>query len=213
MKLLQIILLCLVTSAAHALPLELFYTDTAGVSTPLQGATLTANRHVYVPAKISTVWGLRWNQNMAEVTGYRVHFGNDITTPTMIREVPNPATGAVVDTEFSVASLGLTEGQKGCFRLTAYNEVAESEYSRAVCGTHTPTTTIQYILDGAEVAAKSTAPMGFNFSIAGLTQGAHVMVASVTYGDGSKKSVSVDFSINAPAPIAPEGATVIKKYP
>lgn len=200
-------------SVAQALPLELHYSDGAGGSFVLQGATIDTNRYVYVPALSSSLVKLQWNKNIDKVDGYLVYFGNDITTPDEIRDVPNPTADVDVVTEFTIASLNLSVGQKGCFRLTAYNDVGRSGYSKAVCTTHTLITAITYSIDGVELANKTTDPKGFSFKIAGLSLGTHTMTAVITNSDSSQETRTAVFTISAQLPDTPQGVTVIKIYP
>jgi len=206
MKYIFAFILCMAfMPVASALPLEIYYTDGAGTSTILQGATLTADTKVSIPAKKAAIWGIQWNKNIDAVTGYYVYFGNDMTTPQKIRTVPNPETGKYVVTEFTTTSLNLAVGQQGCFRLKAYTTVGESGYSEALCNVHSEVKSVAYSIDGGKVVTE-------DFIIAGLTQGAHTMTALITFSDDDVLTRTADFIIKAPLPGKPEGVTIIKKY-
>jgi len=217
----KFLLLFLFTTIAHALPLELHYSDGAGTSTLLEGATLDTNRYVYVPAISASLVTVQWGKNSDSIDGYIVYFGNDITTPNETRNILNTGNDPVV-TEFSVTSLNLLEDQKGCFRIRSYtnnwggNGYAVSGYSEATCFNNSNVVSITYSLDGNEIAFKDTNPKGFSFKVSDIPIGLHIMTALITFSDGATKTRTATFTIatlTIPDPNIPINVTVIKLYP
>ena len=74
---------------------------------------------------------LRWTPIPGDVDGYRVFFGGTPTTAD--NPVSDVTTNAV--TFNAGANLGLRFGDEVCFRVKAYNERGESDFSSAVCET------------------------------------------------------------------------------
>lgn len=101
---------------------------------------LTANRTTTMAAQDqnSPRWTLRWNPNIDYIVGYKIYFGNSPETATTEiatvrrKQLTDPLDPSI---DFNTAiDLKLTSGQRGCFRVKAYNEAGASEYSEAVCG-------------------------------------------------------------------------------
>lgn len=74
---------------------------------------------------------VRWKKGSSVVRGYNVYFGSSSKNAT--QQIADVTTNsATID---AVADLGLNKGDKACFRVKSYSNVAESDYSSAVCGT------------------------------------------------------------------------------
>lgn len=89
-------------------------------------------------AQDSSRWTLYWNPNTDYVVGYKIYFGdspdNATTEIATVRrkQLANPLDPRI---DFDAAvDLQLASGERGCFRVKAYNEVGASEFSEAVCG-------------------------------------------------------------------------------
>lgn len=86
----------------------------------------------------SSRWTLHWNPNTDYVVGYKVYFGDSPETATTEvatvrrKQLSNPLDPKL--TFDAVVDLKLEPGQRGCFRVKAYNEAGASEFSDAVCG-------------------------------------------------------------------------------
>lgn len=160
------------------------------------------------------VLNLNWNQNTDEVDGYYVYRGDSPSS------VAPPKISTVLRTNqtpritYRQSDLNLKDGDPICFRIKAYNEIASSEFSEAVCTTLQGIKHIAFYIDddtlsGAPVSVDTASPWIMNggpFDLNTLDSGTHTVTAAVNYNDGRISKHSSEF-INKKKLLSPTGLT------
>ncbi len=182
----------------------------------LDGATVEQNIYVFIPALKLSQWTLSWDPNEDTPDGYRAYYAPSITSPT-VKFGPeilhdDPANrmkresiigSGVFDEEavfykFLSSDIGVSPGDKVCYRLKAYNSGGESGFSEAICAVDPIVSDVAFYLDdptmsGAPFHRESVAPwdlMGDNagipipFDVSTLAIGDHTLTSVVNYTAG-----------------------------
>lgn len=226
-------------SAPFVPVLSYSYSPDRSLPAPLAGAILDSTSHIYFHAPKDRDLTLSWNPNKVAVDGYNVHSGGDITVSNgklgapvlhdpakfVDRPVSGGAIGAtqkavevVYKQSYLIQNAGIRADRNICFRLTAYDRVGESGFSKGVCTILSDIASVSYYLDDPDAVAlpaktELATPYDYTLDLSALalSDGAHTVtvVLKYTHNDPAVDSYTTEFTV-AKKPAVPSGLELVR---